>query len=211
MFLKINQAPRGIVAGARALLLAGCVLLVANCESPGPRQTTASAPPPIPTPPLTLSPLDQSRYQQALAALRNGQPQNARETLEKLSRQYDAHLGLKINLATLYYQVNDIERARRLCGEALAIDPGRAHIHNLSGLIAVASKHFTKAEGDYLQALKLDENYANAHYNLALLYDIYYQDIPAAYRHYSRYLALEPEDKATQDWLEQLKYSLERD
>ncbi len=85
-----------------------------------------------------------------------------------------------------------------------------AEVHNVLGLLAVEQKAFKKAETEYLLAVTLDKKLASAHYNLALLYDIYFQDIDKAYQSYQTYLSLNPNDSKTRDWVDQLKYSLEQ-
>ena len=69
-------------------------------------------------------------------------------------------------------------------------------------------KQFSEAEKYYKTAISINKNFALAHYNLALLYDIYFQDIKRAYAQYLKYLSLVPDDKETQAWADELKYSL---
>ena len=58
----------------------------------------------------------------------------------------------------------------------------------------------------YKEAIENKNDYAIAHYNLALLYDIYFQDVAKAIPHYEKYMELiNNEDKNTADWLEQIK------
>jgi len=74
-----------------------------------------------------------------------------------------------------------------------------AYLEQLNGEIRLAEKN-------YKEAIKNKDDYAIAHYNIALLYDVYLQDIASAIPHYERYMTLtNNKDKATADWLEQLK------
>ena len=62
-----------------------------------------------------------------------------------------------------------------------------------------------EAEKHYKEAIKNKNDYAIAHYNIALLYDVYLQDIKSAIPHYERYMKLiNNKDKSTADWLEQI-------
>jgi len=62
---------------------------------------------------------------------------------------------------------------------------------------------------DYLKAIEIKPAYANAQYNLALLYDIYLQEIELAIKHYEIYTSLlKKPDEATQEWINHLKGTL---
>ncbi len=65
------------------------------------------------------------------------------------------------------------------------------------------------AKKDYIKAIELKPDYINAHYNLALLYDIYLQEITLAIKHYETYLSLlKKTDEATQEWVNHLRGTL---
>lgn len=160
--------------------------------------------------PTSFSGTDQSRYRQARDYLNSADYKRAERVLIQLAQKYAGHFGVRLNLATSFYQQGQFEQALTHCEAALAIDDTIAQAHNLRGLIAVKNKQFKTAENKYQKAIAIDKSYANAHYNLALLYDIYYQDIDKAYLSYQQYLRLVPDDKTTADWLEQLKFSLEQ-
>ena len=82
---------------------------------------------------------------------------------------------------------------------------------NLSGLLNVEKADYQAAEKDYLAAIALKKDYPAAHYNLANLYDVFYQDINKAIAHYEQYLALtDNADKNTISWVNELKAKLKR-
>lgn len=183
-------------------------LLFSGCESPGTQPERVDTPKTL-MPSAGLSALDQSKYNKAIEQIDNSDFKKALKILQKLDKKYQSHVGVKINLATSYLALGRIDNAAAVAKVALELNNTLAEIHNLLGLIAVEQNHYRKAETEYLLAVTLDKDLANAHYNAALLYDIYFQDIPKAYRFYANYLALVPNDQAVKDWLEQLKYSLE--
>ena len=81
----------------------------------------------------------------------------------------------------------------------------RALLHLQNGEIRLA-------ERDYKNAISLYPGYAIAHYNLALLYDIFLQQLEPAIEHYSIYLQLlGREDEDTQNWIKHLENSLAND
>lgn len=187
-----------------------CALLLASCESPGPSDNNVTSREQDTSTSLPLSGLDQERYLSAVSRISEGRLKEAERTLLKLSKDYGNNQEVLVNLATVYLKQKKNRKAKELCERSVENGASIAEIHNILGLIAVDERDFAKAEAHYLKAISLDKGFANAHYNLALLYDIYYQDIPKAYAQYQKYLALKPGDKETQDWVEQLQYSLDR-
>lgn len=194
-----------------AFAVAGTLLTA--CESPGTQPTTqapSSNETSGPIQPSVLTELDKNIYLNAVEQLSNGEYKKSEKTLVKLEKKYPHHQGIKINLATSYYQQKAFVRAKEICEQAMRSNESSPEIFNLLGLISVENKEFITGQQHYQRAIALNDNFANAHYNLALLYDIYFQDIPKAYQHYEKYLKLVPNDTETTDWLEQLKYSLDQ-
>ncbi len=192
-----------------------CVLLISavlfsGCESPGKQPTTTDTKPSR-TKSVGLSDLDQNYYRKALELIDKGDFKKALKPLQKLDKKYPFNVGVKINLASSYLSLGRLDNAASVAEQALKSNNTVAELHNVLGLIAIEQKRFRKAETEYLLAVTLNKNLANAHYNTALLYDIYFQDIPKAYTYYSNYLALVPDDQDVKDWLDQLKYSLDQD
>lgn len=195
-------------------LLLFSALLVA-CQSTPTKETKAQIDTitPIPSSVTTiatpLSPNETANYQQGLDYLHIQQYAEAQKILEPIAKNHPQHFGAWINLSTAYYGENNIHAAQSAAQHAVSINDTEPDIHNLLGLLAVENKQYKAAEASYLLAIKIAPKFALAHYNLALLYDIYYQDIPAAYTHYNLYLAnTQQEDIKTQEWVDQLKYSL---
>ncbi len=184
-------------------------LIFTGCESPGPQtsQPTTKRPSSVVS---TLSPIDREHYEKALNKLDQEAYKKPLKALQKLDKKYPNHLGVKINLATNYLLLERLDLAASTAQQALSINNTVAEVHNVLGLIAIEQKAYKKAEAEYLLAVTLDKKLAEAHYNIALLYDVYFQDINKAYAYYNSYLELEPNDQKTKDWVDQLKYSLEQ-
>lgn len=159
--------------------------------------------------PAALSLADESNYLQALQILAAGDLESALREIDRLARKHPAEVGIWINLATAYYQAGELEKALQSLQQARELRADIAAISNLYGLIAVEQGQYTEAERHYRRAIEIDDNHALAHYNLALLYDLFYQNLAGAVRHYERYLAsIGSEDPATTAWVAQLKRSL---
>ena len=109
----------------------------------------------------------------------------------------------------VYIRKNDLESAIQSLNKALQLNPNQPQALNLLGSIEYNKGNLKTAIDLYLSAIKNKPDYANAHYNLALIYDIYFQDIPKAIEHYKKYLELtDYQDKQTEVWLEQLVSTL---
>ena len=205
-----------IIITPKITLLLISALLVA-CQSTPSKKTTAPIEAIAPTASSAtnttiatpLSPNEAVNYQQGLDYLYIQQYPEAQKILEPIANNHPQHFGAWINLSTAYYGQNNIHAAQNAAQNAVNIKDTEPDIHNLLGLLAVEHKQYKAAEASYLHAIKIAPKFALAHYNLALLYDIYYQDIPTAYKHYNLYLAnTKQEDIKTQEWVDQLKYSL---
>lgn len=159
----------------------------------------------------TLTPVEKKSYEQALSQLTAGKYGNAEKLLEKLARNHSGNIGLWVNLANAYYQNNNLSDANNAVNHAQKLNPKTPDFYNIAGLVTAANGDYKGAEKQYLAALKINNNEPNVHYNLALLYDVFYQDIARAITHYEQYLALgNQDDEETVNWLEELKLTLDR-
>jgi len=154
---------------------------------------------------------EQKSYLDALEAIKADEADKAVPPLVKIVQSHPEHLGAWINLSNAYLKGLKISDAENSTARAKAINPNVPEIFNLQGLISVQKGDYGNAEKNYLQAVKLKDNYATAHYNLGLLYDIYYQDLDRAIVQYDRYLELsDGTDKKTLGWVTELKQKVKR-
>lgn len=160
---------------------------------------------------VQLSADEQNAYQNALEDIKSEHADKAIPILNKIANNHSDHIGAWINLANAYYADTKINDAELALNHAIKINPKIADIYNLQGLIAVTKGEYINAEKNYLAALQLKESYPAAHYNLALLYDTYYQDLDRAVAQYDRYLDLsDGSDKKTISWVAELKQKIKR-
>lgn len=160
---------------------------------------------------LKWSRADKIEYDKAIVLLKKKQPNKAKPILDKLAISNPDIAVIFVNLSLISFNKKDYENAKKYSQHALSINNKSASANNLLGLIAVKQGRFKQAEKHYLEAIKLKPNYANAHYNIALMYDIYFHDLAQSIKHYKQYLELTGhKDKATAEWVEQLKYSVKK-
>lgn len=158
------------------------------------------------------SPEIRQRYQQAIALLRQDQTASAQQALQALLAD-DAEIpGAWYNLALIQHQQNDTQSALQSLERCLSLSPRNAYAHTLNGIILRQQGQFSQAQVAYAKALESDSDYADAHLNLAILYDIYLQYFTDAEIHYQRYLELAVDGETSEQaklWLQDLQLRIQ--
>jgi len=157
---------------------------------------------------------DLDNYKNALKAIKKGKLDLAETLLNDFTTIYPELAGAWANLGLIYYKKNKLIKSKEYVNKAVNLNSINPYARNLLGMIETKNGNFKKAETHYLLAIKNKSNYANAHYNIALLYDIYFQEIRKSIVHYRKYLKLIKKkgrkDKKTIDWVEQLVNSIKK-
>lgn len=202
----------------RARLLLPLLLLLGACAAPAPQEV----PPQAATPsaadavspaaePQTPGAKDIEQYSRGLGYLRANQYTEAESAFTALISTRPELAGPYANMGLLYIKKNQFDKAVEMLNKALEKNPRMAHAQQLLGYIETRNSNFLKARDHYLKAIEFKPDYAVAHYNVALLYDVYLRDIPKAVEHYKRYLELtNNQDKRTADWVIELSNSLKK-
>ncbi|MFT6917185.1 MAG: tetratricopeptide (TPR) repeat protein [Motiliproteus sp.] len=160
-----------------------------------------------------FSPEIRQRYRQVLTLLRQQQLIPARQRLQALLADEPELAGAWYNLALIQYRQAEPQAALQSLERSLSLRPEQPAAYSLSGLILRQQGQFTQARSAYTQALEADSGYADAHLNLAILYDIYLQSFTDAQHHYQRYLELSGADKQSERvtlWLQELQLRINR-
>jgi tetratricopeptide (TPR) repeat protein len=156
-----------------------------------------------------VSSADREKYKSGLIALSNNNDSKAERIFNDLLEDQPELAGPYTNLALIQFKKKDYALSLELVNKALQRNPEQAQAYQLRAQVLVTNGKINDAEKDYIKAIELKPDYINAHYNLALLYDIYLQDIALAIKHYETYLSLlKDTDEATQEWLNHLKGAL---
>jgi len=181
-------------------------LLITSCSATNETSTVSSS---------GLSPLEQSdsersEYKKAILLLNKNQLDAAKDIFLQFKSTRPELAGPYANLAIIALKQDRPDKALELIKTSLTKNNKLPQALNLLAYLEQADGEIQSAEKHYLEAIKYDKNYALAHYNIALLYDIYLQDIDKAIPHYERYMKLiNNTDKNTADWVEQLKRNKE--
>lgn len=148
-------------------------------------------------------------YKDAIIALNNNELDKAEELFIQMTEHQPNIAGSWANLALIKIKKSDFFQANTYIRIALEKNPNMPQALNLSGYLAQKKGEINVAKSFYMQAISNKPDYSLAHYNLALIYDTYLQNITKAIEHYQLYLAYNTQkDETTQSWLEGLKATI---
>ncbi len=187
-------------SGASALLLSA--LLIAGCSSaptkpvPGASSPTgktqaagsAAANPAAPKPVDKGDP--DARFKAALDLMKQGQTQDAEAALTDLVKDFPQYSGPLTELGMIYVKSKRMDLAASAFAKAVANNPQNAIAYNWQGILFREANNYARAEQSYQRALNIDSNYANAHLNLGILYDVYLKRPDDALQQYKEYQRL---------------------
>tara|TARA_R110002096_G_scaffold19639_6_gene65368 strand:- start:1986 stop:4220 length:2235 start_codon:yes stop_codon:yes gene_type:complete len=110
-------------------------------------------------------------------------------------------------LGRAYYLQNKLDDAMASLEQGLTHDPQNAKAHNCVGVISTQKGWVSRAERAFTNAVSIDPDYGDAHFNLAVLYATKEQPDPsAAEKHYFKALHLGvPRDSAIEGYLEEFE------
>jgi len=130
------------------------------------------------------------QFRQATELLEKRRYTDAEPILKSLTMKQPKHFGPWANLGLLYARTNRPVEAKAALENALERNDEDPIVHNQLGILYRQARDFSAARDAYEQALKLKPNYAEAHYNLAILYDAWLPSPNQAIGHYRQYQKL---------------------
>ena len=210
-------SPRGgHIALAAAAMLA---LTLAACSAPGPRRPT-ERPAPTPaaaapgafeatTPTINKGDPDR-RFQDALGLMKARHYPEAQAAFLSLTTDFPDFSGPLTDLGILYAQGRQTELAVASLTRAIKANPDNAVAHNWLGTLHRERGDFLRAEQSYRRAIAARADYAPAHLNLAILYDVALhrpREALIAYQEYQRRVG--QEDLIVAAWIRDLEARLQ--
>ena len=156
-----------------------------------------------------LSAAQTIELEQALVQLKANEFAKAKTSLSQIDTR-SKNPSIETNLALAEYQLGEYTSASQRLSLLANSSYADSQIFNLHGLVLLEIGEIIDAEKAFANAIELNKDNYLAYFNLALVNDIYFQNINKAYQHYRKYLALIPfEDQKTTAWVEELSYSLQ--
>ncbi|MCW8935136.1 MAG: tetratricopeptide repeat protein [Gammaproteobacteria bacterium] len=157
----------------------------------------------------SISKASREKYRDGITALHNDDLSKAQRIFNEFIRNNPNLAGAYTNLALVHFKKKEYEKSLKQANKALELNPKQAQAHNLRAQLYVIDGKIHKAKDDYIKAIEVKPDYINAQYNLALLYDIYLQEISLAIKHYKIYMSLlKKPDETTKEWITHLQGTL---
>jgi tetratricopeptide (TPR) repeat protein len=154
----------------------GDVHIVDRTPGPAPADATTTVPP---------GPEADALFDQALE-LEASDPRGAIEAYRRCLEAHPRHPGAQINCARLLHESGALEEAERMYRGDQARDPHA--LYNLGVLLEDTGRP-SEAIDSYLAVIAVDPEFAEAHYNLARLYEML-GNTPHMIRHLRQYRSL---------------------
>lgn len=164
--------------------------------------------PPVPHAPEVEKIAQQAmaEYARALQTRMAGNSQQALVMFQSLAERYPQLSGPKLNVGLIQMEQEQYPEAEQSFRESLAINNANPYAHNGLGLALREQGKFDESRDHYEQALALDPKYARAHFNLAVLGELYLQDLPLALAHFRAYQNLQKQaDTNVANWIADLE------
>lgn len=197
-----------------SLLLGGCAQFDSRgntkpAPAPGKTTTTATAKPAAASPQKSAAPTadpTEANFGKALQLMQARDYTQAEPLLAELTQRQPQLSGPWLNLGILYARTNRRPQAIQSLRHGLGLNPKSAAAQNQLGILLRESGEMRAAELAYQAALTASPDYANAHLNLGVLYDVHLKQPALALKHYEQYRRLAPGDGArVAVWIADLK------
>jgi len=191
------------------------MLLLAACQS-APETTPGPAPEVEPVSEASvaepeLEPVDfyQQFYSEAVVSLKNGNTEQALELLLQVSTDAPDKPFVFTNLGLAYFKLQQLDLAEQAFEEAIIRNNKDSVAYNHLGILQRYKGQFEAARNQYQRAIQIDSDYAFAHLNLGILFDLYLQDLELALQHYQKYQTLiAEEDSQVAGWITDIQRRL---
>lgn len=151
-----------------------------------------------------------SNFDDARAALAAGQHDRAIELFTAIA-DADPHFAAPhINLGIAHREAGNLEEAEAALLRALEANPRHPVAHNEIGIVYRRLGKFQEARSSYENALEIFENFHYARKNLAIVCDLFLEDLACALEHYEIYRAAVPDDENVAMWVADVAQRMER-
>jgi len=184
-------------------IIALCVHLLSACAGFSSFSSNEEAKPKIRLP---------GNYNAAILAAKNGHTKEAIRLLSTITKTHPRFSHAHTNLGLQYLKSKKQGNAEKSLRAAISLNSKDAIAYNHLGIILRQQGKFSDAKDMYTNAIKSKNNYANAHLNLGILYDMYLYELPQALEHYQSYQTItNNSDKLVSKWIIDLERRIAAD
>jgi tetratricopeptide (TPR) repeat protein len=152
-----------------------------------------------------IPPRAAQQYSQALQMMKSNRRTDAELEFKQLNAAYPQFAGPQLNLGLLYLHDARLPEAEAAFKAALQVAPANPIAGDELGIVERKLGKFADAEAAYLRAIAAEPNYAPAHLNLGVLYDLYLAEPQKALEQFERYIEIAGENKQVSGWVIELR------
>lgn len=182
-------------------LIALVVAFLSGCAQEAVKVTVKPEPPVV-----QLSEPDKRVYNKALWDIKEKRFSKALVILNNLIKKYPDASGPLANMGVIFSKTNKEDEAEKYFLMALAKNKKLVQARNYLAVLYRKKGKFTEARDMLNAAIVIDPYYANAYYNLGVLYELYLQKPEKALENYQLYLDLKKGgDKQVALWVSLLQ------
>ncbi|MEJ2574737.1 MAG: tetratricopeptide repeat protein [Gammaproteobacteria bacterium] len=160
--------------------------------------------------PYEVDPEVKDKFNQAINLLNGEKYQEAIKLLEEVVAKTDKFTAPYIDLGMAYARTGDMKNAEKNLEKAVEINSHHPVALNQLGLVYRKTGRYKKAQETYQAILTMYPEFLPARQNLAVLCDIYLQDLSCALNEYEEYLKRVPDDKKMKIWVADVKNRMKR-
>lgn len=217
--------PTKLLRAARFVTIAGSIVLLAACAgNPGAPDTDSAesagpvvdengnrvvTPNPYLAEPANVPDAAQQGINQARALFGQQQYAAAESTMQQVVAQWPKLSGAWLNLAKIQLKLEQVAAAEQSLQQAVAANENNVFAWNSLGVLLRDQGRFEEAREAYTNALTRWPDFAQAHRNLGILFDLYLHQPERALHHYREAKALEEEeDRVLAGWIVDLERRL---
>lgn len=148
-----------------------------------------------------VAPEIKGEFNKAVELLNEEKYQDAIKLLHEVVGKTDKFTAPYIDLGMAYARTEDMKSAEKYLQKALDINSRHPVALNELGVVYRKTGRYQKARKAYQSVLDMYPDFLPARQNLAVLCDIYLQDLSCALNEYEEYLKRVPNDKKMKIWV----------
>ncbi len=146
----------------------------------------------------------------ALSLLKNKKFDEAIELLESVIKRENRVTAPFVNLGVAYMEVGKMDKAEESLLKAVKLDPGHPIANNELGLLYRRTGRFAQAKRIYEKTLEMYPDLLPVRKNLAVLCDIYMDDLDCALQNFQQLAEQLPDDEKLKIWIAEIKARMGR-
>jgi Flp pilus assembly protein TadD len=154
---------------------------------------------------IAIDPGVSKDFKEALSLLKDEKYKQAIEILESVVKRENRVTAPFVNLGVAYMKVGKMDKAEQSLLQAIKLDPGHPIANNELGLLYRKTGRFSQARKIYEKTLDNYPDLLPVRKNLAILCDIYMNDLDCALNNFEKLAESMPDDEKIKIWIAEIK------